>query len=316
MKTIQKDCQKFIFLYPKKIWFLIRTMLMNITLKNKFTQTLATGAAAIGVLAGVGLVGAPAQAGTFSLTAGPYGTPFYPPFGTGGTPPGTTLCNNTNTPCIRDTESPALGSPEPIWRTFPPVFPPPGSDPVGYHGTPGVDGWDNPAVSHSGSTDGYFLIEYFGSGTSTQTNNFFWNGESLFGSSPGIICDDNNFGSVCKHTTRPLQNGLLPFYFTTNLPSLNNTTYNGEQPEIINDDVTGAHYFATLTGSWADATNSNVVYLGFSDGNGGSGTGDDDAADYVIRITSVQQKVPEPGTILGLLAVGGLGVAMKRKKQG
>jgi PEP-CTERM motif len=267
---------------------------MRFTLKkSKFIQNIAFGSAAIGVLAGVGLAGAPAQAGTFTL----------------GGSNGTTLCNNTDTPCIRDTEWGA-GGPEPIWSTFAPTP----NNPPGVHGISGINGWDNPTisfVSDPGFSGARVKVEYFGSGTATKTNDFLWNNKSLLGTNKALTNTPNNWqaaSSASKEVT--VFDGKLPFAFTTldgsTTTIANGTNYTGTQ------DV--PHYFATIDGTWDTPEEGEVLYLGLSDRFGAN---DDDSADYTVKLTVVEQfkSVPEPSSLLGLLAVGGLGAALKRKKQ-
>ena len=83
-------------------------------------------------------------------------------------------------------------------------------------------------------------------------------------------------------------------------------------PPCTPNEPTGApHYFATFDGT-LNTTVGEVFYMGLSDEAGE----DDDAEDFLVRVSVLEQKkAPEPGTILGLLAMGGLGLASKRKKQ-
>ncbi|WP_416336905.1 PEP-CTERM sorting domain-containing protein [Crocosphaera sp. UHCC 0190] len=255
---------------------------------SKLLQKLAI-AGAISAISGVGLAISPAQAGVFSLTP--------------------QLPNNSTNPGVRDTES---GSPgELIWTTFPGF--PTGAGEGSQHGVNGVNGYDNPTITYDPlpGVSSWFKIEFFGKGTSSQNNQLFWNGQELFA---GLNCPNpNSFDSPCASTmVQALDN--VPFEFRTNLPPMTMVA-NGDEPTIGGDgNVVGAHYFATLDGTWATTTGTDMVYIGFSDGNGGGGTSDDDAADFVIKITSIKH-VPEPGTVLGLLALGGLGLVSKRKKQ-
>jgi PEP-CTERM motif len=257
---------------------------MSFTLtKSKFIQNIVSGTTAIGVIAGVGLASIPAQAGTFTLT-------------------------NLN---VEDTEF--KGQPEAIWQTFPLGFPT-GTDQSSTHGVAGIDGWDNPLV---GFTGGNILVEYFGKGTSTDTNGFTLDSIQWAGGNPvppgytdvkGNEPPDNTFGDKLFEETINVGSGTLDFQFLADLTNgvADEIVFNGKPYDPNSAD---AHYFATIDGT-RDTTSGNVVYMGLSDGDSPN---DDDAADFVIRMTAID--VPEPGTILGLLAVGSLGAALKRKKQ-
>jgi hypothetical protein len=250
---------------------------------NRFTGNIASAAMILGSLTGLGLAIAPAQAGIFSFAPDADGV---------ATP---------------DTEW-GEGTPEPIWSTWPnsPTTnsPGPGANP-GVHGIQGVDGYDNPLISHLGS--GTFKIEYFGSGTAALTNDFLWNGVSVFGAHNGNTdgaANPNNFGTLALGGTavayRDIVNGVLPFSFDAGGIGVNNgAAYSGgNQP----------HYFATINGTSATSGGPSIT-LGLSDRPLAS---DDDSADYVVRITQVQ---PEPSGILGLLAMSGLGLVAKMRKQ-
>ncbi|ACK64505.1 protein of unknown function DUF1555 [Rippkaea orientalis PCC 8801] len=262
---------------------------------NKLTKTFASGTITLGVLAGLGLASTPAQAGIFTF----------------------------NDQFVEDSEWGA-GTPEPIWSTFPDGT---GDDPGTAEGclhnlTQCVNGYDNPLITHTGG--GKFKIEYFGSGNAALTNDFLWdlNGDGVIASNETVFgphngsndgcsgsgsfaqpCDGNSL-SATPTFTNPVYvdavDGVLPFTFVANGLNIDNgDTYVDGNP----------HFFATIDGTWATTSGGPVLYLGLSDRGGN----DDDAADYVIRITQV--KVPEPGTILGLLAVGGLGFISKKRKQ-
>lgn len=92
-----------------------------------------------------------------------------------------------------------------------------------------------------------------------------------------------------------------------------------DDPDPDSDRLSAAHYFGTFDGEFNQGpgtftTMGEVVYLGLSDEEGA----DDDSEDFWVRLTVVEQKptkVPEPGTVLGLLAISGLGLGLKRKKQ-
>ena len=266
------------------------------TMTNRFTGNIASAAMILGSLTGLGLASAPAQAGIFSFT-------------------------QTGT---LDSEWGA-GTPEAIWSTWPnsTTTNPPGPNIAAgetcFHDfTNCVNGYDNPLISHSGG--GTFKIEYFGSGNAAITNDFKWNGVSVFGahngSTDGAVDNDNNFGTPAVGAngtltfTNPVYvsavNGVLPFSFMAGSTTITNgDTYIPGTP----------HYFATLDGTWGTLSGGAVIHggpsvtLGLSD----SGGSDDDAADYVVRITQVG--VPEPSGILGLLAMSGLGLVAKMRKQ-
>ena len=279
------------------------------TMTNRFTGNIASAAMILGSLAGLGLASAPAQAGVFTLAP----QKILPP-----DPPGTPIPGPA-TFVDQDTEWGA-GTPEAIWSTWPnsttgPTTPP--GAPGGRHGTTGVDGYDNPSISHSGG--GTFKIEYFGSGNAAITNDFKWNDVSVFGAHNGSTdgaAGSNNFGTLAVGAngtpkfTNPVYvsavNGVLPFSFMAGSKSIGNG-----DPYIPGT----SHYFATLDGTWGTLSGGAVIHggpsvtLGLSD----SGGNDDDAADFVVRITQVD--VPEPSGILGLLAMSGLGLVSKMRKQ-
>jgi hypothetical protein len=255
------------------------------TMTNRFTGNIASAAMILGSLTGLGLAIAPAQAALF------------------------TLAPTTGGQVVPDTEWGA-GSNEAIWSTWfnsttGPTTPP--GAPPGVNGTTGVDGYNNPLISHSGSGT-HFKIEYFGSGNALLTNDFKWNGVSVFGAhngaTDGAVDNDNNFGTLALGGTavayRDIVNGVLPFSFDAGGIGVNNgAAYSGgNQP----------HYFATINGTSATSGGPSIT-LGLSDRPLAS---DDDSADYVVRITQVQ---PEPSGILGLLAMSGLGLVAKMRKQ-
>ena len=278
---------------------------------NRFTRNIASGAMILGSLAGLGLASSPAQAAVFTLDPQ-----------TGGR-------------VVPDSEWGAPGL-EAIWSTWfnSTTTNPPGPNIAAgetcLHGfTDCVNGYDNPLISHSGGGT-HFKIEYFGSGNAAQTNDFLWNGVSVFGAHNGATdgaTEPNNFGTLADGSGNlpgnanptftnpvyvPIVNGVLPFSFlagttpTTPTTIANGAPYDGTPGSPLN----GPHYFATIDGTWDTTSGGPSITLGLSDGGGN----DDDAADYVIRITQVE-KTPEPSGILGLLAMSGLGLVAKMRKQ-
>ena len=261
------------------------------TMTNRFTGNIASAAMILGSLTGLGIAIAPAQAALF------------------------TLAPTTGGQVVPDTEWGAGGN-EAIWSTWfnsttGPTTPP--GAPPGVHGTTGVDGYDNPLISHSGSGT-HFKIEYFGSGNALLTNDFKWNGVSLFGAHNGATdgaAEPNNFGTPAVGA-----NGTLPFTNPVHVPIVNGVlpfSFMASSTTIENGDtyIPGTpHYFATINGTLPTTSGGPSITLGLSD----SGGNDDDAADFVVRITQVE-KTPESSGILGLLAMSGLGLVAKMRKQ-
>ncbi len=72
-----------------------------------------------------------------------------------------------------------------------------------------------------------------------------------------------------------------------------------------------------------ETLNTGIIDIGFNDYVIGSSGLDPDGGTYEFRLAAVEEvngtidrvAVPEPGTVVGLLAIGGLGLGLKRKKQ-
>lgn len=257
---------------------------------QKSAKGLASSIAAIGVLAGVGLASSPAQAAYLQLTANP---------------------------------SHIGDSPESVGGTTAPEY-----------WNNEQEGYDNAIIEAIGKPGEKVKIhlDYLGDGTARLRNLFQWNGATLFDGITPNVCtppNPNCWGGPYTDTASFLvtldNTGTykLPFQYIANAGSSPVTVVNGDDDPSINNP----HYFAvpgdgndasypfdvdqpTLAGG-ESISNLKLVGLGLSDRP--REQTDNDASDSNVKITI--RAVPEPTFLLGLLAVGSLGAAIKRKKQ-